>query len=348
MLGLIKEAEGDIKIEPNYSLSISEVYIRLVLILLDFHKRLDILLCCEIPVKLGELPTWLPNWSIVTKYFSKGYSDAFAPASALQVEKGILRVDGIFAATIKTTNSYRSCYYRDEIWPEIFRLAPTDVLVASYPCGGSLLDAFCRTLCGGDFAEARAGNTNLSSWQSSKDAFSRILGSSERRVPAMQDGSSELHYLIRVGYHANGRSFFTTQEGLIGLAPKRARVGDIVCVLLGCRSPLVLRNVEKAQYQVVGQCYMDGVMDGELILGSMPEKYHQEAHLDRADGAWNGWWWLDTKTGEYSWRDPRLVRFAKDGEDVSYKRIGNSHHYPLLTPKRLKEAGVNITSFDLV
>jgi hypothetical protein len=61
-----------------------------------------------------------------------------------------------------------------------------------------------------------------------------------------------------------GRKPFRTQQGYIGLGPHIARHGDIVCVLLGAHVPFILRPVGD-QYQLLGECYVHGIMDGEAL-----------------------------------------------------------------------------------
>jgi hypothetical protein len=49
------------------------------------------------------------------------------------------------------------------------------------------------------------------------------------------------------------------------MVPCRARKGDQVWVLLGCSIPLVLRPWEhKDEFQVIGECYLHGYMNGEV------------------------------------------------------------------------------------
>lgn len=56
-------------------------------------------------------------------------------------------------------------------------------------------------------------------------------------------------------------------QGLIGSFPKETRVGDIVAVFLGEELLVVLRPVEGAEmgFELVGMCYVHGIMDGEWI-----------------------------------------------------------------------------------
>ena len=60
------------------------------------------------------------------------------------------------------------------------------------------------------------------------------------------------------------RQLFISQRGYIGLCPAEAREDDLLCIHLGVRVPLVLRK-KSEHHVIVGDCYIDGVMDGELI-----------------------------------------------------------------------------------
>ena len=56
------------------------------------------------------------------------------------------------------------------------------------------------------------------------------------------------------------RRFFITQKGRFGLGPQECRNGDLVCVLLGSRVPLILRRRYHG-LKFLGQAYVDGIMD---------------------------------------------------------------------------------------
>ncbi|KAJ4376490.1 hypothetical protein N0V83_001774 [Neocucurbitaria cava] len=61
------------------------------------------------------------------------------------------------------------------------------------------------------------------------------------------------------------RRLMVTDRGYVGMAPCRARQGDVVAILFGCRIPLVLRRVDDQDaWQVIGEAYMDGWMNGEV------------------------------------------------------------------------------------
>jgi hypothetical protein len=55
-----------------------------------------------------------------------------------------------------------------------------------------------------------------------------------------------------------------TERGCIGQGTNICRVGDLLCVLLGCNLSVILRPVEK-HYEFIGEAYLHGIMHGEAI-----------------------------------------------------------------------------------
>ena len=52
----------------------------------------------------------------------------------------------------------------------------------------------------------------------------------------------------------------------MGIVPAAAKVGDLVCVLLGGQVLYVLRSTDQYNlYEIVGECYIHGLMDGEAF-----------------------------------------------------------------------------------
>lgn len=61
------------------------------------------------------------------------------------------------------------------------------------------------------------------------------------------------------------RRLAVSDDSRLLLAPEEAREGDYICVIYGCRIPILLRDYDKRTYQVVRDCYIEGYMDGEAI-----------------------------------------------------------------------------------
>ena len=79
--------------------------------------------------------------------------------------------------------------------------------------------------------------------------------------------------------HGFKRRFFITKRGHIGSGPPDMHTGDMVCVLLGAKTLMILREVSpKPTYELIGPAYVDGIMHGEAIArlnqrGLRSEKY---------------------------------------------------------------------------
>jgi hypothetical protein len=68
------------------------------------------------------------------------------------------------------------------------------------------------------------------------------------------------------------RRFMTTTKGYMGWAPdnvygtgeEQARAGDLLAILFGCSTPVLIRPCGR-HYQVLGEAYVQGIMDGEAV-----------------------------------------------------------------------------------
>jgi hypothetical protein len=72
------------------------------------------------------------------------------------------------------------------------------------------------------------------------------------------------------------RAFAVTNNGYFGIVPGRAKVGDSIVLLKGGTVPFVIRDAKApgtdGEYEFVGECYVHGVMNGELLTDNMVKK----------------------------------------------------------------------------
>ena len=167
------------------------------------------------------------------------------------------------------------------------------------------------------------------------------------------------HYLGSVRADITGRVLFTTNDGAIGLAPRVAMPGDEVCVLFGCETPLILRPNTAGCYQVVGECYIDGYMEGAAFLGPLSSEWR---YVRRPVPCVDGWWdtFFNAVTGNSQIEHPRLGplpagwRVRRHAGEAAYNLYVNTNtgeeirFDPRLTPDVLKARGVDIEEFKLV
>jgi hypothetical protein len=83
--------------------------------------------------------------------------------------------------------------------------------------------------------------------------------------------ASDMHLVVLA---LVGRRLITTTGGYLGLAPEEVRESDFVGILYGCNFPVVLRP-NGGCYFVIGECYVDGVMDGELTEAKDRGEYQE-------------------------------------------------------------------------
>jgi hypothetical protein len=127
-------------------------------------------------------------------------------------------------------------------------------------------------------ADRGPGGTNAPKWylRACRHSFAQrsVTGDIDTRLLIDQDRDSiVVEFLKRVSDVIWNRSFFRTQgEGLgsrsrLGLASFSAHPGDIVCIIYGCTVPVLLRErPDKDGFTFIGECYVHGMMDGEVTL----------------------------------------------------------------------------------
>lgn len=82
-----------------------------------------------------------------------------------------------------------------------------------------------------------------------------------------------LGFDLVLDFMSTRRCLFMTETGGIGWGPEGLKSGDEVFVLPGGKVPFVIRGVDRLKHvstgQLIGDCYLQGVMDGELVNASI-------------------------------------------------------------------------------
>lgn len=98
-------------------------------------------------------------------------------------------------------------------------------------------------------------------WNLYAETFEKLL----ERVATYLDDSIRLY--------SRGRTLFKTSKGMFGLCHVAVRPGDVVILLWGTMSPIILRrrgqsNGAGGGFSWMGDAYVDGIMDGEFLKTS--------------------------------------------------------------------------------
>ena len=64
---------------------------------------------------------------------------------------------------------------------------------------------------------------------------------------------------------AHQRLFVVDADQIWGAAPDNTLPDDEIFFLIGCSAPVMLRRTSDNEYRLVGECYCNGVMDGDAL-----------------------------------------------------------------------------------
>jgi hypothetical protein len=336
--------------------------------------RMELFRFCTIRESFSPLksPSWAPDLSVpnLTSFLEYCGASGYSPnKSRYNFAEDFLQIRGLHSATIAEVYSSvpHSAHLRDML-ATCHSWEPPELLSASYVGGGSLLDAFIITLICGYFKEAVPANQGpFLLFEECKKAYFDCVR--ERKL-----NRNTAYYTMYLETMLPGRRFFKTQEGYIGLCPESARPGDQIMVIIGIPSPLLLRPVPTAggrmKYQLVGECFVHGMMWAEVFLGQLPSCW--ERRCTAIDGIAYP---IFIHEGRSPLQDPRLgplpkgwrIRYGqkgnpKDHHDDEFDDKGNMRYHwfefprtgewswtdPRLSSKALKRRGLQIQDFAIV
>jgi hypothetical protein len=292
LLGMAEEELG-LSIEPDYAKSVCEVFTDAAEAFLNCGN-FDILVLSQFPKSKPpedepDLPSWVPDWtSHIQRRYGSYRSDNCHEADGQQISsisfaslprgQKILRIKGCTVDTItglgepwlptildwqQWTNSASRCAAffssiaefcaeSDRLGHDIYK-HHSQRLEAHWriPCANKArqLSRICRPSASGvELFEAytyinnggRDSSGRLNEFSFSVSAYRGLMGDQFKRRP------------------------FISTRGYVGLTPCHSEPGDIICILYGCVVPFVLRR-NGAGYQLIGEAYVHGIMDGEFM-----------------------------------------------------------------------------------
>ena len=366
LLGLMTPTFASL-IRPDYRLPAREVYKDVFLAHVRATQRLELISYSGRGAELGS-PTWVPNWVIRDQYDpNRGLASGISPAVFSTPTVDILEVSGVLCGNVSQINGLAEgeADERVEMAKTWYRECTSWIEESGFRVKSDLpfRDAFASMLLEGGVGDVYPEIISVTCREWSNKWVA--LCEKDRKVSA--DDVMADPELFRCAQLITWSRFVATAEGYIGLAPRATQPGDIIAVLLGSNTPVVLRPESNRRFGVIGSCYVHGLMHGEGVLGRFPPGWKgiflmDENGLDRpcyccGDSDSPG----DTVTTE---EDPRLGPVPRPFERVesqrtlddptNFVRFRNSqtgeviNYDPRLTLEALRERGVHVESFQLV
>lgn len=330
-------------IMPDYNKPFGDVYKDAFLNYTYRACDLSLLGSCELGTG-SHMPSWVPDWSRKSKFGNTIYRPLASSQIASWFElyaNDVLRVAVVMVGTIQHHNGIQVQWGWDtwELYEELRRLLIHLILPETTIIDDIKIESFARSLVCNRFSEVfEPPDKSYPTIESGKSVVQKMLSDVDQFKPGnfTKDETKLLHMTKDI----IGRQIFKTADGQFGVAPE-AKSGDQICVLLGCESPMILRETQDGKFLVVGPCLMQKAIDGDSLLGPLPDHMRTLSSQEIPMFIWK-----DSRTGSLSYVDPRLESLNTDLGYFDPEFRGFRKY--TLPPELLREEGVDITYFDLV
>ena len=318
LLSIASDAEAP-SLDPQYGLSVEEVYRATTAYLLCRCDRIDILYNAGYAKVRLDLPSWVQDWSYprgiggLAQYSQAGYQAAgkSKPRVRKCKDPNLLFISGVEFDTIEQLSSTRRLESQTRMTKSSLDWVSESLTLASslsndYPtCNESPEATTSRTEAYWRTMVANKSHLGLPAPDKFAVEFAVFVGVNEMvrhfsllsvtegatisphvRVETSGEEPTNSNPLTGVGPSTTfsqatdsatiNQRFCITKDGYMGLVPDVATPGDIIAVFLGGVVPFVLRPISgdegdnkwEKRYLLVGECYVHGVMNGEVLTGN--------------------------------------------------------------------------------
>lgn len=295
-----KSTPGYTQVPVDYKIPYTELYFAVACRLFEESQPLFTLSLVE----HGELswnekqhvcPSWVPRWEvgrgnyILADEYRDRYEKSRSKPPALKICDRILEVEGCVIDTViwrsqtMTLESFRAglpgfpgqgaANTIRQTWEYLREMALSTTTSSAEREEEKLLEDFCLTLNAGcRVLSKQTYRDDVTTEQRVSDCFSVL---SELGAPVLHNASIQTRhregdwdrFLATAQDVCQGRCFFRTARGLIGIGPRVAAVGDQACIFFGAQVPFLLNlpshSVE--EYRFCGECYLHDMMNGQAI-----------------------------------------------------------------------------------
>ncbi|KAL2682505.1 hypothetical protein Neosp_006957 [[Neocosmospora] mangrovei] len=269
----------ELGVYPDYQASCKDVYVRTTAALVR-NGFIDVLSFCQPQKTIDNLPSWVPDFSNTSQA---------GPLQQRALDRRSSPSTTVLQPSFNACGGFNDAEPSDEsILPSSCSLALRAKLVAEVELVGNIWEPgrFSRWLHElKGFSQRGADAPDLEAvWRSAvADQEIRQGGDKPRLSGGLQD---KVHASLRgldlsavdaqtfcsLGLNdyahqledvARARRPFCTSRGYIGIGPSGMKPGDGVYILAGAQVPYVLRPGTSGALRLVGEAYVDGIMNGE-------------------------------------------------------------------------------------
>lgn len=288
--------------EIDYSQSLREVFSHTARHVITTSKRLDIICVKQHNINQFDLPTWVPDWTrapsregqtIIGLHHHEPLFSAGGDSSAdttFKQDGYVLQTSGLILDHIKiiglplkklvASGDVNPTLSAFNDWWKIFvgfkddSTQSRELFARCISCGNwpSDEDESCTAKLKAIFDLSKSGRASL--YSGGAGPTSNFEDPNYEQAKAPEGEKAQVATVLTASLTMNRRTLFIS-DSITGLAPWDSEPGDLVCVLPGCRFPVVLRK-QKRHYILVGEAYVDGYMNGEAMDGLRDEEFRLE------------------------------------------------------------------------
>lgn len=249
---------------------------------------LNLLNTCELSPKILDIPSWVPDWSSALKISSFPYTNwsacGWISAQITFLNDDAMRVARVMVTQVTEVIETNLDEYKRDYDAVLVILRSITATSPSEPnadtCSLDYLETHCRALLADSFSNSDLPGRHVKPDLARIAELLKLIVSSTKTWTGFQESAFRWSksFLSHCHHNLVGRCFIRGKGGYIGLASGGAQTGDVLCVLLGCRYPVLLRprhsNDEKSGWHVVGIGNVPALMHGEVIYwGKLPKDY---------------------------------------------------------------------------
>jgi hypothetical protein len=306
IVGLSADRDSFGKID--YSRSVRETYIHTARHIISSTGSLDVICMQQNDDNIHDLPSWVVDWErrnlfpahrvVSLRYRTPGFTASGSSLSKVSFSnhEEVLTAAGFVVDTIATASEPLYVYGPESnVLPTLEKFHNWyNVFIDNVGSTDEDIAVFQRTFCGGSWAPS------YSEGEFKEDETQRLtlfFGLMQRLLshliaersptPLMTPTNPvdteilekrERAMVSSAALRMHAKRLVISGRKLAGLAPQLVEVGDKIVVLMGSNFPVVLREVDD-RYELIGEIYVDGIMDGEA-MDDLKSGKHRERNFE--------------------------------------------------------------------
>ena len=279
IVGLTK-ARDDRRLQIDYSKSVCQLFTDVSEYIISTSGRLDVI--CTGPTLDPEFPSWVAGWSIdqyspslmYTRYRAAGTTRAVTDCDT---DKGLLLAQGFCIDKVMVHGKKSDIESVLDLRGTMKALCNYHILLREeFEDSQSQWKSFVNTLCmwpDKDYnnycwwsvpaAKAIRRYCKIFCPETVHDQLLWNIPWNEKSSNKW-DNITEKTFVESIANILYNRMCFISERKILGLGPQQLQKGDLICVLLGCSCPVILRAKDQ-HYFILGPAYFDGYMWGKAM-----------------------------------------------------------------------------------